>query len=274
MSTQITNAQIVQYEAEFQSALQQMGSVLRGTVFTRSGVIGGSVKFPVVGTAASIKNRARHSLLTSPNTAHSSATATLNNYESAEFLDSLDEFITNVDVRSAYMKGIAAVLGRDLDDVIIDAMSASHSSSSPSAASLDKSLIASMRALAGNKNWPANNNDWYWAVTPDVYSQFIKTGDFITNLNGNFNGLETGSTLKVGGFNIIECPELISYAVDSDTHKTYAFNKSSVGLAIAEDVKVKINYSAAHNSDIVLGEMRAGAVTIQADGVFEVQVNF
>ena len=273
MSTQITNAQIVQYESEFQSALQQMGSVLRDTVFTRNGVVGGSVKFPVVGLATSTKNRARHSILTSPNTTHTSATATLDNYEAPEFIDSLDEFITNIDVRSAYLKGIAAVLGRDLDGIVIDAMVASHSASSPSSAAADKALVATMRKLAGTKTWPKNNNDWYWVVTPDVWAKLLTVNEVISRDYGNGESFVNGSIMRLAGFNVIESPQLIDQKVSATVHKTYAYNKSSVGLAIAKDVGVKVNYSAAHNADIVLGEMRAGAVTIQPDGVFEIQVS-
>ena len=71
------DAFIIQFESEFSHALQQTESMLRQTVWQNLGVVGSQVRFPVMATVSSTKNRARHNILSGDGDAHSNATATL-----------------------------------------------------------------------------------------------------------------------------------------------------------------------------------------------------
>ena len=71
----------------------------------------------------------------------------------------------------------------------------------------------------------------------------------------------------------MEVPELDNFNASASNHYGFFYAEKSVGLGIGRDITPKINYSPAHNADIVLGEMSTGAVTIQQSGVYRVSVN-
>jgi len=272
MAMDIADAFIIQYQSEFSHALQQSESMLRSTVWTNMGVVGSQVKFPVISTVSSTKNRARHSILSGDGDAHSSATATLNNYEAYRFIDSLDEFKTNISLRQGYTESIVAELNRNMDNEIITAMNTTYTSEG-SAAAMSKARMAGLREIAGEQNW-SSAQVWNFAVTPAIFSDVLQltevaSGDYSTK--GNFDGMRRNVT--VYGINVIEVPELDSFKASATNHYGFFYAQRSVGLGIGRDITPKINYSPAHNADIVLGEMSAGAVTIQTNGVYRVEVN-
>ena len=272
MAGDINDAFIIQYQSEFSHALQQTESMLRATVWNNLGVVGSQVRFPIIAAVSSTKNRARHNILSGDGDAHSNATATLNNYEAYRFIDSLDEFKTNISLRQGYTESIVAELNRNMDNEIITAMNTTYTSEG-SAAAMSKARLAGMRELAGEANWPTSQA-WNFAVTPAIYSEILQltevsSGDY--SPRGNFD--EMRRSVNVYGIQVMEVPELDDFIASSTNHYGFFYAEKSVGLGIGRDITPKINYSPAHNSDIVLGEMSAGAVTIQSTGVYRVEVN-
>lgn len=274
MALDISDAFKIQYESEFSHALQNMGSKLRDTVWVRSGVQGSQVRFPILASATSEKNRARHSFLSGDGDAHSNVTATLNNYESHRFIDSLDEFKADADYRSGYTQSVISKLGTDLDTEILTAMNSSHTSAGAAAAMSDD-LIAAIREIAGENYWPTNQ-EWYWVVTPAVFSEVLLLNQTISG-DYSQHGMyaDGGKTRSVNafGFVFIESQVLDAFKASSTSHNTYVYSKQMVGLGIGRDITPKVNYSVDRNSTLILAEMSAGAVTIQTSGVYEVEVN-
>jgi hypothetical protein len=272
MAGDINDAFIIQYQSEFSHALQQTESMLRATVWTNMGVVGSQVRFPVIATVSSTKNRARHSILSGDGDAHSNATATLNNYEAYRFIDSLDEFKTNISLRQGYTESIVAELNRNMDNEIITAMNTTYTSEG-AAAAMSKARLAGLREIAGENNWPLNQG-WHLAVTPAIFSEIlqltqVESGDY--SVRGNFDNVRRD--VNVYGIHVMEVPELDGFKASASNHYGFFYTEKSVGLGIGRDITPKINYSPAHNSDIVLGEMSAGAVTIQSTGVYRVEVS-
>jgi hypothetical protein len=272
MAGDVNDAFIIQYQSEFSHALQQTESMLRESVWTNMGVTGSQVRFPVLAAVASTKNRARHSILAGDGDAHSNATATLSNYEAYRFIDALDEFKTNISLRQGYTESIVAELNRNMDNEIITAMNTTNTSEG-SAAAMSKARLAGLRELAGEANW-SSAQGWHFAVTPAIYSEIlqltqVESGDYSNK--GNFDQLRRA--INVYGIRVVEVPELDDFKVSSSNHYGFLYAEKSVGLGIGRDITPKLNYSPAHNSDIVLGEMSCGAVTIQQTGVYRVEVN-
>ncbi|MDC1214262.1 phage capsid protein [Rhodospirillales bacterium] len=272
MAGDINDAFIIQYESEFSHALQQTESMLRSTVWQNSGVVGSQVRFPVLATVSSTKNRARHNILAGDGDAHTNATATLSNYEAYRFIDSLDEFKTNISLRQGYTESIVAELNRNMDNEIITAMNTTYTSEG-SAAAMSKARMAGLREIAGEQNW-SSTQGWHLAVTPAIFSEVLQltevsSGDY--SEKGNFDGLTR--SVNVYGIHVMEVPELDNFNASASNHYGFFYAEKSVGLGIGRDITPKINYSPAHNADIVLGEMSTGAVTIQQSGVYRVSVN-
>lgn len=276
MSADISDAFKIQYESEYAHALQNLGGRLRDTVWVRNSVQGNQVRFPVLAASDVTKNRARHSLLTGQDDRHSNVTATLNNYESFDFIDSLDEFKTDADYRGGYTQSNIMALNSQLDKVVLDAVNSSHTSEG-SAATITEARIAGMREIAGENNWAANE-EWYWVVTPAVFSEVLQINEVVSSDYSQGGVFEDGGKsrqIKAMGFTFIESPELNSsdYWTSATSHNTYVYSNKMVGLGVGRDITPKVNYSVPHNSTILLAEMSAGAVTIQTAGVYEVEVN-
>ena len=276
MASDINDSFKIQYEAEYSHALQNLGGKLRDTVWVRNSVQGSQVRFPVLGASTVEINRARHSLLTGQGDRHSNVTATLNNYEAIDFIDSLDEFKTDADYRTGYTQTNIMALNSELDNVVLTAVNASHTSEGSTGA-INEARIAGMREIAGENNWNPSE-EWFWVVTPAVFSEVLQMNEVVSSdysQGGLFEDGGKARKIKAMGFTFIECPELNSatYYTSATQHNTYVYSKKMVGLGIGRDITPKVNYSVAHNSTILLAEMSAGAVTIQTSGVYEVDVN-
>jgi len=142
-----------------------------------------------------------------------------------------------------------------------------------SAAAMSKARLAGLRELAGEASWSATQG-WHFAVTPAIYSEIlqlteVESGDY--SEKGNFDQLRRA--VNVFGIHVMEVPELDEFKASASNHYGFFYTEKSVGLGIGRDITPKLNYSPAHNSDIVLGEMSCGAVTIHTNGVYRVEVN-
>lgn len=270
MSSNIDAAFVVQYQSEFSHVFQTQGSKLRSQVWVKNGVAGTSTKFPLLDVAQSTKNRARHSILSGDGDAHSSVTATLDNYESWRFIDSLDEFKTNIDVRRGYSESIVAKLGRDMDNTILTAANTTNTSAG-SAAGMDMALVSKVTGLTFKYKWPTGKKTW--VITPSVFEKLTAITQFGSRDYNDGQPLKEGAPVRFMGWEFVILPELEDLKVSGTEHKTFAFFERAVGLAVGRDITSKVNYSSAHNADIVLGEMSAGSVAIQQTGILRVNVN-
>lgn len=273
MSTSVTNAFITQYNAEVSHVFQQEGSKLRSTV-TPGVIRGASAVFPILGKAPVVKNRARHTALTNGNNAHTSVTATLDNYEAVEYIDSLDEFKTNIQLRSAYTSSIVNSLGRTQDAIVIDELN-TNAGNTIAAATMDKGYLLKLRKLAGKKDWKLGNGNAFIAVNSDVYTQLMNIVELTSEDFADGTEFQNGRVTRVLGFDVIETTELDRLVTGTTTlaNPCFAWSKTAVGLGVGRDIHTLIERRADLNAWQVLGEMSATAKVIQGDGVIKFTVN-
>ena len=93
MSTDVSDAFVAKYLAEFHEAYQQMGSKLRNCVRLKTGIIGSTAIFQT-GGKGSAGLKTRHGNVPLMNATHATATATLADYYAADYVDKLDELKT------------------------------------------------------------------------------------------------------------------------------------------------------------------------------------
>ena len=127
MSAFAGSAFITTFNAEVTDAFQRRSALLRSSVRTQNGVVGSTYKFPVIGKFGVQKNKARHADVDLQNVTHSQVTATLDNYHSADMIEDLDQFKTNINFRDAYTRNLSSALARVQDDIIIAAIAAASS---------------------------------------------------------------------------------------------------------------------------------------------------
>ena len=121
MSSQITTAEVEQYQSNVLDIVQQRGSRLRGAVMVDSDVNGKRKFTDQVGTTEAIKRTSRHGDSPLVNTPHLRRALTLVDYEWGDLIDDADKIRLLIDPESAYARNAAWAMGRAMDDEIISA---------------------------------------------------------------------------------------------------------------------------------------------------------
>ena len=145
MAESITNAFVTLFDAEVKQAFQAE-SVLRGAVRLRSGVSGNTYKFPKLGKGSATA-RIPQTDVTPLNVTYSQVTATMSDYNAAEYSDIFHQAKVNFDERSELVQVVSKAIGRRLDQLIIDALSGA---SSPN--TVANTVVTSGSAAASNLN--------------------------------------------------------------------------------------------------------------------------
>lgn len=149
MSVSIDNVFVKQFEADVHLAYQQMGTKLRSTVRSKSGIIGASTTFQKVGRGTA-STKSRHGIVPVMNLNHEPVECLLMDYYAGDWVDSLDELKTNVDERRVVASAGAYALGRKTDELIISAMNTATANVGDYSTGLTKDLILSAEStLAG-----------------------------------------------------------------------------------------------------------------------------
>ena len=145
MAQSITNAFVTLFDAEVKQAFQAE-SVLRSAVRLRSSVNGNTYKFPKLGKGSATV-RIPQTDVTPLNVTYSQVTATMSDYNAAEYSDIFHQAKVNFDERSELVQVVSKAIGRRLDQLIIDALSGA---SSPN--TVANTVVTSGVAAASNLN--------------------------------------------------------------------------------------------------------------------------
>lgn len=287
--TSLSNSFVTMFSDDVKQAYQQMSSKLVDSVRVVRNVTGSTYKFHKLSKGGSIKNKARFEdltamsdtskSLTSPGaytggTAQNSiVTATLNNFHSAEYIDDLDQFKTNIDLRSTFAQSIAGALARAVDQEIISAFDSSTptniKTTAQGANGLNKAALLEVHQALNALDVPTN--DRVLLISPAALTDLLTDTTLVAAADGQLSNiaLATGYIPSIFGFRIVVSNLLTS---DSVVRKCYAFQKESIGLALAQDITTRIDYVPQKASTIVLGTMSGGSTVIDEDGVVEIQV--
>ena len=140
MSVSIDQVFVKQFEADVHLAYQQMGTKLRSTIRSKSGVVGQSTTFQTIGRGTA-STKSRHGLVPVMNLKHQPVECVLQDYYAGDWVDSLDELKTNIDERRVVASAGAYALGRKTDELIISAMDSATSYVGDFTTGLTKALI-------------------------------------------------------------------------------------------------------------------------------------
>ena len=121
MATQITTAFVKQYEANVKLLLQQMGSRLRDKVILSSGKRGEEVYMDAIGSTRAQRVTTRYADSPLIITPHTRRRVTPVDFDWGELVDNPDKLRMIIDPTSTYAQNAALAMGREIDDLIIDA---------------------------------------------------------------------------------------------------------------------------------------------------------
>jgi hypothetical protein len=290
--TSISQSFVTMFSDDVKQAYQQMSSKLVDSVRVVRNVTGSTYKFHKLSKGGSIKNKARFEDLTAMSdtsksftgspagvytggTAQNSiVTATLNNFHSAEYVDDLDLFKTNIDLRSTFSTAIASALSRAVDQEIIDTLNtnATTDQSPFNIAGLTKANLLLVHERLNSLDVPAN--DRVLVISPAALTDLLTDTNLVSAADGQIaNGaLATGFIPSVFGFRVVISNLLSNSGTTAGVRTCFAMQKEAVGLALAQDITTRIDYVPQKASSIVLGSMSGGAAVIDTDGVVTVNI--
>ena len=268
MSISVDKVFVKQFEADVHLAYQQMGTKLRSTVRSKSGVIGASTTFQKVGRGTA-STKSRHGMVPVMNLNHEPVECVLADYYAGDWVDALDELKTNVDERRVVASAGAYALGRKTDELIVDAMNQATKSVGEYKTGLTKELILSAVEILNANDVPDDGRrfgvigvyQWNELMSMD---EFV-SGEYVGEDRPLVNGFEVRKWL---GINWI----LYNGLPVTDTNRDcFIYHASSIGHACGQDVKTDISWHGERAAHFISNSMSQGAVMIDQDGIVRVK---
>ena len=278
MAQSITNAFVTLFDAEVKQAYQSE-SVLRQAVRLRSGVQGQTYKFNKLGKGSATA-RIPQTDVTPLNVTYSQVTATMSDYNAAEYSDIFHQAKVNFDERSELVQVVSKAIGRRIDQLVIDALNGASGAStvaknvvtSGSAANSNLNvgkLIAAKKAL-DTKNVPFD--DRCIAVHANNLAGLLGderavSGDFasiIALVSGEINTFMGMKFIVLGDRDEGGLP------LSTNDRSVFAFHRSAIGMAENMAQKTEINYVPEKTSFLVNSMFSAGAVSIDDEGIVKI----
>jgi|TARA_R100001129_G_scaffold136250_2_gene97709 hypothetical protein len=278
MAQSITNAFVTLFDAEVKQAYQGESSILN-CVRLRQGVQGNTYKFPKLGKG-SATTRIPQTDVTPLNVTYSQVTATMSDFNAAEYSDIFHQAKVNFDERSELVQVVSKAIGRRMDQLIIDALDAASSPStvaktvvttgSAAASNLNVGkLIAAKKALDA-KNVPFD--DRHIVVHANSLSGLLGDERAVSGDFASIKALVSGEINTFLGFNfyVLGDRDEGGLPLSSSDRTIFAFHRSACGMAINMNQKTEINYVPEKTSFLVNSMFSAGAVAIDDEGIVKI----
>lgn len=274
MAIGLSNAFVTLFDAEVKQAYQAKAQLV-GATRQRRGVEGATVKFPKVGKGVATL-RVPQTDVTPLNVDFSQVTATLEDWNAAEYSDIFMQQKVNFDERQELVQVVATAIGRRQDQLILDALAASGTTNTVANdiggtdTNLNVAKLREAKKLLDKNNVPpqdrhiilhANNLASLLSETAVTSSDFntvkaLVAGEINTFLGFTFHTL--GDRAEGG------------LAVDGSLDRTlFAFHKQSMGYAEGIGPKTEINYVPEKTSFLVNAMFSAASVAIDAEGIVQ-----
>ena len=286
MSTEVNKAFAQKFRDTFIHLVQQKGSRLRDFVRVNTDVVGKYDHFDRIGSTSAQKITSRHSDTPLISTPHSRRRVSMDDYNWADLIDKADKVRMLADPSSDYMKAGVWAMGRQMDDIIIAAMSGNAVSIDEDDASSNVALPAAQKiAVSGTTDMNITKlrqakkildaSD----VDPDLPRHIVMKSNQFYDLLGDtqiqssdyntVKALVAGEIDTFMGFKFIRSERLTSDS-SGDT-QCIAWIHDGVGLSLGMDVKTEISERSDKNySTQVYAQMCLGAVRIEDEKVVEI----
>jgi hypothetical protein len=275
MAIGLSNAFVTLFDAEVKQAYQAKAQLV-GAVRQRRGVEGSTAKFPKVGKGVATL-RVPQTDVTPLNVDFSQVTATMEDWNAAEYSDIFMQQKVNFDERQELVQVVANAIGRRQDQLIIDALTASSTSNTVSNdiggtdtnLNLDKLLEA--KKLLDKGNVPPQ--DRHMVIHANSLASILGEQKLTSSDYASVKALVSGEINTFLGFTFHVLGDRAEggLAVDGSLDRTvWAFHKDAVGYAEGMGPKTEINYVPEKTSFLVNSMFSAGATAIDAEGIVQI----
>jgi len=274
MAIGLSNAFIQLFDAEVKQAYQAKAQLV-GATRQRKGVEGEVVKFPKVGKGAATL-RVPQTDVTPLNVDFSQVTATLEDWNAAEYSDIFMQQKVNFDERQELVQVLSNAIGRRQDQLIIDALTASSTSLTVSNdiggtdTNLNVDKLREAKKLMDKNNVPPQ--DRHMVIHANSLAGLLGDNEAISVDYNSIKALVSGEINTYLGFkfHVLGDRSEGGLAVDGSLDRTiWAFHKDAVGYAEGIAPRTEINYVPEKTSYLVNTILSATAVAIDAEGIVQ-----
>jgi len=273
MAQSVSTAFVTLFESEVKQAYQAE-AILRGTMRTRTGVQGNTVKFPKIGKGVATV-RVPQSDVTPLNVTYSQVTATMSDYIAAEYSDVFQQSHINFDERRELVEVVSKAIARRMDQICIDALNAASSPSTVGTnigGTASNMNVAKLRAAAkamNEKNVPAEGR--YILIHASQLDSLLSETETTSSDFATVKALVRGEINSFMGFNVIQIGDRDEGGLPKpSTRSCFAWHKDSMGYAESMAMKTEVNYVPEKTSFLVSSMFSAGAVAIDDEGIVKI----
>lgn len=275
MSIALSSIAQIEFDSQIKAAYQMAG-LLRPHIRVKTGVVGGTAEFRRYGRGVATP-RVPQTDVTVMNTGYAKRQALLADWNAAEYTDVFDQATTNIDEQPIVATNIASAIGRREDQMVLDAMDAANAS-----VNVDTAVGGAASGLNMAKLRRAKRIMDQRAV-PAGMRGFIHSAEGLEQLLGltevtsaDFNAvrvLTNGEVNQFLNFTFIMIDDRAEGGLPrtGQLRTNYAFDKMAIGLAIGIDYRNEVFYIPEKTSWLANGLFKAGAISIDDEGVVEVQ---
>lgn len=273
MAQSITNAFVTLFDQEVKQAYQGE-ALLRGTMRTRTGVQGNTVKFPKIGKGVATV-RVPQTDVTPLNVTYSNVQAVMSDFIAAEYSDIFHQSHVNFDERRELVQVVSKAIARRMDQLCIDALDAASSPSTVATGiggSTTNMNIAKLRAAAkalNEKNVPAEGR--HILMHSSQLDALLSETEVTSSDFAVVKALVRGEVSSFMGFNIMTMGDRDEGGVPKPSTRTcFAWHESSMGYAESISQKSEVNYIPEKTSFLVSSMFSAGAIAIDDEGIVKI----
>lgn len=274
--TTISTSFVEEFESGVHMAYQRMGSKLRNTVRTRSGVKN-KTTFQKIGKGFAT-TKSRHGNIAPMNLEHTNVNVTVEDYFAGEWIDDLDQLRINHDEMNVAQQSGAYALGRKTDDLILAAMTTTTSAHDETSNGITLSWALELMEKFGNNNVPDDGKrfvvvgweQWSQLMSIDQFSR----AEYIGEAQLPFPlGMTAKNWLGFTWFAHGGLTGLNGSGAAGTTHREcFAYHSDALAHAIGADVSSNMQYHNDKDSYFVMNKMQMNAVLIDEEGVFEMEL--
>ena len=273
MAINVSTAFVDLFDSEVKQAYQAE-SVLRGTMRTRTGVAGNTVKFPTIGKGVATL-RVPQTDVTPLNVTYGQVTATMEDYIAAEYSDIFQQSHINFDERSELVQVVSKSIARRMDQIMIDALNAATGTSTVATTiggACTNMNIEKLRATAkamNEKNVPSEGRNLLMHASQ--LDALLGETEITSQDFASVKALVQGEINTFMGFNILTMGDRDEGGIPKPSTRTcFAWHKDSMGYAESMAQKTEVNYVPEKTSFLVSSMFSAGSVSIDGEGIVKI----
>ena len=272
MAQNVTTAFVTLFESEVKQAYQAE-SVLRGTMRTRTGVSGNTVKFPKIGKGVATV-RVPQTDVTPLNVTYSQVTATMSDYIAAEYSDIFHQSHINFDERRELVEVVSKSIARRMDQLCIDALNASSGTGvgtniGGTASNMNIEKIRATAKVMNTNNVPTG--DRYLLIHASQLDAMLGETEITSQDYAAVKALVRGEINTFMGFTFKTIGDRDEGGLPKPSTRTcFAWHKDAMGYAESMAQKSEVNYIAEKTSYLVSSMFSAGSIAIDDEGIVKI----